>query len=76
MATNNQTVYFGSDLEGHELKKLFKEFLQERAIKFVDLGIFENDDAAFAIVKREVGEKLTEQEGQLGVLIYGKKNIV
>ncbi len=68
----NQTVYFGSDMDGHEMKKLFKDFLQEKGIKFVDLGLFEKDATDFSVIKRELWEKLAEQEGQLGVLIFGK----
>lgn len=74
MAGINQTVYLGSDSDGHELKKLFKDFLQEKGIKAVDLGMFENDTTDFGIVKRELGEKLAEDPNPLGVLIFGKTN--
>ncbi len=69
-----QTVYFGSDDDSHEIKKLFKEFLEEKGIKFVDLGKFKDDDTDFAIIKRELGEKVREETNPLGVLMFGKKN--
>ena len=70
----NQTVYFGGDADSHEIKKLFKEFLTTRGVKFVDLGMFENDTTDFAIIKRELGEKISTEENPLGVLFFGKKN--
>jgi len=76
MADSNQTVYLGGDMDSHEMKKLFKEFLTQKGVKFVDLGMFENDTTDFGIVKRELGEKLAEDPNPLGVLIFGKSNKV
>ena len=70
----DQTVYIGGDADSHELKKLFKEFLTTKAVKFVDLGMFDNDTTEFAIIKRELSEKVASEPNPVGILIFGKKN--
>ena len=74
MDIKNQTVYIGGDTDSHEIKKLFKEFLTAKSVKFVDLGMFEKDTTDFAIIKRELAEKISTEENPVGVLIFGKKN--
>ena len=69
----DQTVYIGGDAASHELKKLFKEFLPAKGVKHVDLGMFENDTTDFAIIKRELDEKVASEANPVAVLIYGKK---
>ena len=73
---NDQIVYLGSDMDGHDIKHLFLEFLKEKGVKAVDLGMFANDKTEFAVIKRELGEKISIEENPLGVLIFGKKNNV
>jgi ribose 5-phosphate isomerase RpiB len=72
--TKKQTVYMGSDTDCHELKKLFKDFLKEKDIPFVDLGVFENDATSFDKIKSELGEKVLQEENPLGVLMFGKNS--
>lgn len=71
---NKQTVYFGGDMDAHELKQLFKDFLKEKGVNFVDLGLFENDATDFEKIKKELAEKIAIEENPLGVLMFGKKN--
>jgi len=70
----NQTVYFGGDMDSHEIKQLFKDFLKEKDIKFVDLGMFEKDTTDFKKIKAELSEKITQEENSLGVLMFGKNS--
>lgn len=74
METNNQTVYFGCDMENHALKQMLKDFLKEKGIKFVDLGTFDNDPTQFPIIKRELSEKVAQEPNPVGILIFGKNN--
>ncbi len=76
MAIQDQTVYLGGDVESHEIKQLFKDFLKEKNVKFVDLGMFDKDTTDFATIKRELAEKVTAEPNPVGVLIFGKKNNV
>lgn len=69
-----QTVYLGSDMDSHELKKLFKDFLKEKDISCVDLGMFENDTTGFDKIKSELVEKVLQEENPLGVLMFGKNS--
>ena len=72
----HHTVYFGGDMDSHEIKQLFKDFLKEKGVKFVDLGMFEKDATDFSIIKRELSEKLAIEKDALGVLMFGKSNNV
>lgn len=74
MALQDQTVYLGGDMESHEIKQLFKDFLKEKNVKFVDLGMFDKDTADFSTIKRELGEKIASEPNPVGVLIFGKTN--
>jgi|GEM_PF-4584496 len=71
---NQQMVYLGGDMDSHEIKQQFKDFLTQKGIKFVDLGMFENDPTDFAVIKRELNEKIQSEPNPVGVLIFGKKN--
>lgn len=70
----NTTVYLGGDMDSHEIKQLFKDFLKEKGVKFVDLGMFENDTTNFETIKRELAEKIAVEEKPVGVLMFGKTN--
>jgi len=72
----NQTVYIGGDASTHEMKKLFKEFLTSKGVKFVDLGLFENDTTDFAVIQRELDEKVASEEGAIAMAMFGKKKKV
>ena len=69
----DKKVYIGSDKNSHGLKKELKEFLKSKGTEFIDLGIFEGDETDFEHIKREVDEKVREEENALGFLIYGKQ---
>lgn len=72
----NKVVYLGGDADSHEVKQLFKDFLTEKGVKFVDLGMFANDTTDFATIKRELAEKITAEPNPVGVLIFGKTSSV
>lgn len=75
LSQSSQTIYLGGDNQGHALKQLLKEFLKEKGIAFVDLGKFENDATEFAIIKRELDEKLAMEKNPMGILIFGKQEL-
>ena len=70
----DQTVYLGGDAQSHELKQLLKDFLKEKGIKFVDLGVFENDTTEFDVIKRELSEKIAIEQNPMGLLLFGKNS--
>ena len=72
----NKVVYLGGDADSHEVKQLFKDFLTEKGVKFVDLGMFANDTTDFAMIKRELNEKVVAEPNPVGVLIFGKTSAV
>lgn len=74
--SKKQTVYLGSDMDSHALKQLFKDFLKEKDIPFVDLGVFENDTTGFDKIKSELVEKVLQEENPQGVLMFGKNSTI
>lgn len=69
-------IYLGSDHAGVNLKKQIKLHLDEKfkgqeASSVLDLGVFTNDATDYPDIAREVGEKVLENEGALGILICG-----
>ncbi len=74
MDTNTQNVYIAGDADSHNLKQLFKDFLTQKGVKFVDLGLFENDATTFDTIKNELNEKVAQEQNPVGVLIFGNKN--
>lgn len=63
-------VYLGSDHAGYDLKNEFKKHLENKGVKFVDLGVFNLDFSDYPDMAREVCEKVVEENGT-GVLICG-----
>jgi ribose 5-phosphate isomerase B len=70
-------VYIGSDHAGFQLKNQLKEYFAGKKLDngqdltILDLGVFTNDPTDYPDIAREVGEKVRENEGTLGVLICG-----
>ena len=72
---SKQTIYLGSDSGNRNLKNDLKEFLTGKGYKCLDLGAFNGDATDFAVIQREVDEKVHVEENALGLLIYGKNPV-
>ena len=65
-------IYVGSDHGGYDLKEVLQARLKEKGHEVLDLGVFDGvNKVDYPDVAREVGEKVVENEGGLGVLICG-----
>jgi len=73
MDNDVQTVFLAGNKKAYDIKAEFKEFMKEKGHKIVDLGVFKDDESKFSDLKREVDEKVNEEENALGVLIFGKE---
>lgn len=66
-----QLIYIGSDHAGFENKNELKKYLVETGREVTDLGTFTEESVDYPDIAREVGEKVLETEGSLGVLLCG-----
>lgn len=64
-------IYIGSDHAGFDAKNELKPFLEENNFDVTDLGCFTPDACDYPDIAREVGEKVLEVEGAVGILICG-----
>lgn len=64
-------VYIGSDHAGYRMKEVLKRHLEDKGIEFIDFGAFSEDSVDYPDIAREVGEKVGENGGSMGVLICG-----
>lgn len=64
-------VYFGSDHAGYNLKNQLVDYLKGKGHRAVDLGVFSEESVDYPDIAREVGEKVQENHGAVGVLICG-----
>lgn len=71
----SKTIYIGSDQEGHPLKEELKEFFQSKGLKYLDIGLFNNDTANFSTIKSELNEKVKE-ENAIGVMLFGRQQLM
>lgn len=65
-------IFIGSDHAGYEMKKVLKEYLQDKSIKVTDLGAFSGEESVdYPDLTREVVEKVLEYPGTFGIMICG-----
>lgn len=65
-------VYIGSDHAGFHLKDSVQEHLKTKGHDVLDLGVFTDEvKTDYPDMAREVGEKVQENGGAMGVLICG-----
>ena len=72
MDNSKKTIFLGGDTLGYDLKADLRDFLRSKGYKTVDLGMFKDDDIGFEDIIREVGEKVGENKGSLGLAVFGK----
>jgi ribose 5-phosphate isomerase B len=64
-------VYMGSDHAGYAAKNDLKPFVKNLGFDVTDLGCFSEVSVDYPDIAREVGEKVLETEGAMGILICG-----
>ena len=65
-------MYIGSDHAGYTLKETLQAHIQDQGHDVVDLGVFDSvNKVDYPDIAREVGEKVAENPGSLGVLVCG-----
>lgn len=64
-------VYIGSDHAGFEAKSQLVAHLQEKGLEVTDLGCFTPESCDYPDIAREVGEKVLEHNGSVGIIICG-----
>ena len=62
-------VYIGSDPESYTLKNGLEEYLAELGFHVIALGTFSVGGTDYRDIAREVGEKVMENLGSMGVII-------
>lgn len=65
-------IYIGSDHAGFKLKEVLKEYLKSSGYEVFDSGVFTDEiKVDYPDVAGEVGQKVAEDDGSLGVLVCG-----
>lgn len=65
-------IYIGSDHAGFKLKEVLKKHLQSGGYEVFDSGVFTDElKVDYPDVAAEVGQKVVEDDGSLGVLVCG-----
>lgn len=66
-----KVVYIGSDHAGFQSKNAMKTYLEGKGLEVTDLGCFSEEPCDYPDIAREVGEKVLEVEGAMGIAICG-----
>lgn len=68
-----QTIFFGSDHGGYELKNKIKDHVQKNYPNFLieDIGCDSADSCDYPVFGRQVAEAVTNQKNSLGIIICG-----
>lgn len=73
MDKENKIIYLAGNKMAYDLKAEFREFMKERGHKIVDLGVFKDDESKFEDIRRELDEKVNEEDNAMGILVFGKE---
>lgn len=63
-------IYIGSDHRGYKLKEYVKEYLEDRAQDYEDLGADNEEESDYPEFAKKVGEKVSRTDNR-GILICG-----
>ena len=66
-----KVVYIGSDHAGFEAKGILADYVKAKGYEVTDLGCFSEDPCDYPDIGREIGEKVIEREGSLGIGVCG-----
>ncbi len=64
-------IALGSDHAGYILKEALKKHLDDKGIEFKDYGTFKMDSCDYPEYAYKVGQAVTTEEADLGILICG-----
>lgn len=65
-------VFVGSDHAGFQMKEALRDYMKEKGVNVVDVGAFsEANKVDYPDIAQEVGTKVRENAGTLGVLVCG-----
>jgi ribose 5-phosphate isomerase B len=64
-------IFLGSDHAGYQYKNRIKEYLVAQGEEVIDLGAFNEESIDYPDIAQEVGEKIRENSGAMGVLVCG-----
>ncbi len=62
-------IAIGSDHGGYELKEEIKRYLEEKQIKYIDMGTQSSERTDFPVYAKKVAESVSKKESDLGILI-------
>jgi ribose 5-phosphate isomerase B len=68
---NRMQFFIGGDHAGFDLKSKIKEKFDKEGVEYIDLGAFSEEAMDYPDIAQEVGEKVRENPGSLGILICG-----
>lgn len=66
-----KVIYLGSDHAGFKAKEELKPYIESKGFEVTDLGCFSEEPCDYPDIAREVGEKVSEHHGTMGVLLCG-----
>lgn len=61
----------GSDHAGYQMKEALQAGLKEEGYEVMDMGAYNEESVDYPDIAREVGEKVFENEGGVGILVCG-----
>ncbi|MDD6311818.1 MAG: ribose 5-phosphate isomerase B [Firmicutes bacterium] len=64
-------IAIASDHGGFELKKVIKQYLSERKIKYVDLGTHSSESVDYPIYGKACAESVASGRADMGIVICG-----
>lgn len=62
-------IAIGSDHGGYKLKEEIKKYLEEKEIKYKDLGTMNEERADYPIIAQEVAKEVQSKKCEYGILI-------
>ncbi len=64
-------IAIGCDHGGLNLKKYIEKFLEEKGLKYEDLGTHDTNSCDYPQIAKAVCEKITSGEAEFGILVCG-----
>ena len=64
-------IALGADHAGYILKETLKKYLEDKGIEFKDYGTFKEDSCDYPEYAFKVGQAVSSQEADLGILVCG-----
>ena len=62
-------IAIGSDHGGYKLKEEIKRYLEEKEIKYIDVGTYSEERTDYPIFAQKVAEKIVSKECEKGIIL-------